>query len=155
MLCNVPGCIFHGRYCRIHKEVSTKPKASKRVDLVAWYEKKVSECDWICCECGKSCYSNNKDFRFAAQAHILPKSLFPSIATHELNHMCLGPVCGCHGKYDSNWANASKMKVWPEALDTMYVLIPLLPPVEYRKLPDIVKSAFEAHQKNVYGFSTD
>ena len=141
-ICDVPGCIFEGGYCRVHKDEKPKPKG-KRPDVVAWYEKKVNECDWMCSECGKSCYSGNKEYRFAAQAHILPKSLFPSIATHDQNYMCLGPSCGCHGKYDSNWDNASKMKVWPEALATMFVLIPLLPQAEYRRLPDIVKDAFE------------
>lgn len=142
-LCSTPGCIYEGKYCRIHKEQKPKGKVSKRPDLVEWYAKKIKSCDWICCECGKSCYSSNKDYQFAAQAHILPKSLFPSVATHEQNYMCLGPACGCHGKYDSNWDNASKMKVWPEALSTMFTLIPLLPVQEYRKLPDIVRVAYE------------
>lgn len=150
-VCNIPGCIFEGHYCRIHKDEPVKKKVGKDSALVLWYENKIAQCQWICLECGKSCYTTDRNFQFAAQAHVLPKSKqsgFPSVATHDLNHLCLGPSCGCHGKYDSSWQNASQMKIWPVAMQIIIVLAPLLPQSEYRRLPDFIKDQLES--KNVH-----
>lgn len=71
-------------------------------------------------------------------AHCLPKSLFPSVKTHPRNYMILKMWGGTHGQYDSNWENASKMKVWPYACKIFNILYPLLTREEKSKLPDII-----------------
>lgn len=55
----------------------------------------------------------------AASGHIFPKRKdygFPSVATHPMNFLILGPGCGCHSKFDRSINDASKMKVWPIAV---------------------------------------
>jgi hypothetical protein len=71
-------------------------------------------------------------------AHVLPKGLFYSVSTHPLNYMVLKMYGGTHGQYDSNWQNASKMKVWKHACKIFNILYPLLTQEEKSKLPDIV-----------------
>jgi hypothetical protein len=154
-LCTIPACPFYGRYCRLHQAPKSKPVGRKnpasgyKTPIQKWYEEKIKHCKWICEECGQSCFSNDKQYQYAAQAHLLPKSLFPSAAVHPLNYACLGPSCGCHGRYDSNWSNASKMKIWQPSLQIIYILIPLLWPEEYRKLPDIIADPYEDRTKRL------
>lgn len=56
-----------------------------------------------------------KEYYRAATAHIFPKSLFPSVATHPLNYLVLGGGCGCHSEFDRSVEKASKMGIWPTA----------------------------------------
>jgi hypothetical protein len=157
-LCTVEECMNHGRYCRLHRSGDAAPKkqsGKKDSTLEAWFKRKINHCTWICEECGESCsvYESpeatphqkkmNSIFRRSAQAHLLPKALFPSVATHDLNHACLGPKCGCHNMYDKNWQSASKMKKWPVFLQRILRFVHLLPPEEYRKLPDIIRDEYE------------
>jgi hypothetical protein len=71
-------------------------------------------------------------------AHVLPKGLFGSVATHPQNYMILKMWGGTHGQYDSNWENASKMKVWKHACKIFNILYPLLTQEEKSKLPEII-----------------
>jgi hypothetical protein len=71
-------------------------------------------------------------------AHVLPKGLFPSVATHPQNYIILKMWGGIHGQYDSNWLNASKMKVWEHCCKIFNVLYPLLTQQEKAKLPEII-----------------
>lgn len=156
-ICNVESCMNYGKYCRLHKVSEVTKPGSKRTDskLDAWFKRKIKHCRWICEECGESCavYEStdatphqkkmNSIYRKSAQAHLLPKALFKSVATNDDNHACLGPKCGCHNRYDSSWKNASRMKKWPEFLRRILQLVPLLPPEEYRKLPDEIRNEYE------------
>jgi hypothetical protein len=117
---------------------------TKNSKLESWFTRKIKQCLWICEECGVNCHSSDAKYQRAAQAHLLPKSLFPSVATHDLNHKTLGPSCGCHNKYDVSWKSASKMKIWKSALQQIFQLIPLLPQEEYKKLPDVIRDEYES-----------
>lgn len=82
----------------------------------------------------------------ACQAHILPKKKnygFPSLRNHLDNHLVLfpswgGTLCGCHGFYDSNWYNASTMKIWPKVIEAFIKLYPSIPKIEHKNIPDIL-----------------
>lgn len=65
-----------------------------------------------CWECGA--FIPVKYYR-AATAHILPKAIFKSIATHSLNYLILGAGCGCHNK-THRLDTFSTMKIFPEAV---------------------------------------
>lgn len=120
-----------------------KPRKKKIDGIVLWYENRIAECTWICWECEVNGFSTIRNYQFAAQAHLLPKEHFGSVATHPLNYACLPATCGCHSRYDKSWMSASTMKMWPIALDRIMVLIPLLTEKEYRKLPDIIGKEYE------------
>lgn len=121
-----------------------RPKKNKIEGLFEFYEEAIATCNWLCRECGEYVYSADMDFQLACIAHLLPKEYFPSVAKNILNIMCLGGTCGCHRKYDKSWASARKMKIWSEAeFIIVKFLIPLLPPNEYKKLPDFLKELYE------------
>jgi hypothetical protein len=112
----------------------------RRAELESWFEKvmKLIEKNPYCWECKKFI---SKSYYRAACAHILPKRKnfgFPSVATHDLNFLILGAGCGCHSKYDNSWDDASKMKVWPIAVERFKLIYPNINPSEHKYLPDIL-----------------
>jgi len=103
-----------------------------------WYKARIKEASGRCVECNQRINYRDPASAYGSQAHLLPKELFPSVALHPLNNVELGRWC-CHGQYDSSWLNASRMKVWPHALDVIvHELVPLLTRKEKSKLPDII-----------------
>lgn len=81
-----------------------------------------------------------------ATAHVLPKRKeygFPSVASNPINRLFLGPVCGCHNKYDKSWEDAAQMKVWPLAVEIFKKLYPLIHPSERKNIPDILLQELE------------
>lgn len=117
-----------------------QPKRKRKVadpELKAFYNDALENSTPVCEECGEDVYTSS------AVAHLLPKKTFKSVRAHPSNKKCLGDSCGCHNKYDKNWASAVKMKIWPEAeVIILTVLIPLLPESEYAKLPDFLKEKY-------------
>src|SRR5580692_3115613 len=103
-----------------------------------WYEKIMKHETPVCWETNDRIDIRDKKGWQGSIAHVLPKSLFPSVATHPMNYMILKMWGGTHGQYDSSWENASKMKIWPYACGIFNVLYPLLTAEEKRKLPDII-----------------
>lgn len=71
-------------------------------------------------------------------AHVLPKSDYPSVATHPQNFMILKMWGGTHGQYDASWEKAAQMKVWAHACKIFNLLYPLLTAAEKAKLPDVI-----------------
>jgi len=83
-----------------------------------------------------------EQFIRCAIAHLLPKKLFKSVATNDLNYLILGAGCGCH--YKSDRADKFvKMKVWPEAAERIKQMLPLLPAKEYKHIPVEILKALE------------
>jgi hypothetical protein len=117
--------------------LNPRTRKGKISGLADWYLEQVSNCMWVCDECGVYCFSSNRGMQISVQAHALPKEHFRSVATHLRNILCLGVDCGCHGKYDTSWADAKEMKVWPKAKDIIIGLVPLLTTEELNKLSRI------------------
>lgn len=122
------------------KEKEIKEKAERGgepTDLQKWYTEIMNREDKICWNCGINLSHYNKQDWHACVAHVLPKSLFPSIATHPSNFMILGKWCNCHGVYDSNWGSASRMKIFKEAVDRFTELEPFI--LEKHRIPEVFK----------------
>ena len=83
-----------------------------------------------CMECGTLI-----PVKFArhATAHLLPKKIFKSVATHPLNYLILGASCGCHYKTD-RVDKFIQMKVWDKAAENIRAMMPLLPMDELRHI---------------------
>lgn len=137
----------------VKKKAAHSRGRKKRIPgLKEWYNNKIETCTWICEETGENCYSSDYGYQLSCQAHILPKEYFISVATHEMNHMCLSATNGSHKKYDKTWASARRMKVWPKANKIILeVLIPLLTNEEYRRLPDFIKHEYENPDRSTGG----
>jgi hypothetical protein len=125
--------------------------------LDKWFDHFMKVSEAVCAECGmradwllqpqadpKKAEAYRLIWR-ACQAHILPKKKrfgFPSLATNLDNHIILFPswgghLCGCHGFYDSNWYNATTMKIWPH-VEQKFVnkLWRLIPEREQKNIPE-------------------
>lgn len=112
------------------KENTTSDPGERKL----WYEQRVLEMTGQCAECGH--YINKNVFKYAVcgVAHILPKSLFPSVEFHPMNWMELGATCGCHGRAEV-WSQAVNMRVWPEMVRRFKMFYPLINPAEHGKIP--------------------
>lgn len=107
-------------------------------DLQEWYQRMMQLSSPICENCGMGISKFGAGWH-GSQAHILPKSKFPSVATCHLNHMVLGMYnCGCHGQYDSSWFNASKMPVFKIAKSRFLLFEHIITSMEERRrIPEI------------------
>lgn len=130
---------------KLHK-LTTEEQTQKH-QLQQWFDnvsRKIEQHPY-CLECelnGIHTHIPPSQYRNAS-AHILPKRDeygFPSVATHPENFMgALGTTCGCHYKYDRSWDDASKMKVWPIAIDKIKKMLPFIAASEIKNLPDIIR----------------
>ncbi len=141
---NCTNNIFSTGFCRTHQHLS--PPQEKRtpkdrglfvrnaepVDdsydkaLNAWFkarEKDIIDSGSVCFECGE--YISKAYYRHAT-AHLFPKKIFKSVATHPLNFIVLGAGCGHHSKFDHSIDRASKMGIWPEAVERAMQFIHLI-----------------------------
>lgn len=110
-------------------------------ELQKWYEGIMKKEDKQCWNCGQDLTNYSKEDWHACIAHIVPKSTFPSVATHPLNYMILGKWCNCHGTYDSNWDSAQKMPIFKEAIDRFIMISPDIQ--ETHKLPNIFQQILD------------
>lgn len=100
-----------------------------------WYKAIIASEDRVCWNCNADLSRLSRDEMFSCVAHVLPKSIFPSVAMHHHNYMILGRYCNCHGQYDSSWENASKMPIFKEAVDRFIIMEPDIS--ERSKIPDV------------------
>lgn len=126
------------------KEVNSKEGKEKTLDL--WFGE-VQDRHWTividdrlfcpCMECGKLI---SEDYARHATAHLLPKKLFKSVATNDLNYLILGAGCGCHN-LTHRIDKFAQMKIWPEAAKQINQLLPLLP---YDELKYVSQQLYDA-----------
>ena len=90
-------------------------EAKLQVELNKWYAyvATIIEANPRCWETKEPI--SKKDYRNAT-AHIFPKSIFPSVATHPLNFLVLSARNGSHDK-THRLDTFSKMKVFPLAVE--------------------------------------
>lgn len=124
------------------QKVVGKPASKLELDL--WFHNiQVYHCGTlggaVCSECGTWIPAA---YMRAATAHLLPKKLFKSVATHELNYLILGAGCGCHAKTD-RVDKFVTMKVWPEAARRIKIMMPLLPFDELKYLSSQLLKALD------------
>lgn len=145
-------CHYHYNIYRAKvnaSKVSTKPKhiletafgiSSPQTELVIWYADKMKFSSPFCENCGSLINKYDPKSWHGCQAHILPKTKeggFPSIATHEHNHMVLCMYGNsCHGQYDSSWLNASRMPVFKIAKKRFLLFKDDIAPEEMRRIPE-------------------
>lgn len=165
--CSKSGCFYPvfstdkktGRgYCKMHQSLRTdrdtrtifqkhmdkmkkdgkKEKEVDQTELQKWYAEIMQKEEGRCWETGEKINKTDRRGWHGSISHVLPKADYPSVATHPLNYMILKMWGGTHGQYDSNWENASKMKIWPYACKIFNILYPLLTREEKGRLPDII-----------------
>lgn len=114
----------------------------KNCELEMWFKERALEIEKhpYCWEDGT--YIPVKYFRHAT-AHIFPKKLFPSIATHPLNFLVLAASC-CHDK-SHTIETFSKMKCFPLAIERFYQFEKQI--TEKHKYLDLFKEAIKNYKQ--------
>ena len=119
------------------KKKSAQLSKSINNELSIWYQKRIQYAKRICENCGNDLSNYTpKDFH-ASIAHILPKSLFTSVATNKYNYLILGIWCGCHSNYDSSWLKASTMAAFTIAKGRFSLFRKDIDQEEIRKIPSL------------------
>lgn len=116
---------------QLHKAQSAVDTSQE--DLQTWFRIKMNSAVKRCENCGKSLLHYNQEDWFGSQDHLLEKSLFPSLASHPENYLCLCKW-GCHPQKHTSMLNFSKMAIFEKAKAIVRKLYPLLPPEEKRKV---------------------
>lgn len=132
------GTVSSGNKVQVNEKEQTNTIGKEPTELQKWYSGIMESESGKCWETGASINKNDKRGWHGSICHVLPKSLFPSVATHPMNYMILKMWGGTHGQYDSSWENAAKMKIWTYACKIFNILYPLLTREEKSKLPDII-----------------
>lgn len=85
-----------------------------KIDQSFWFDQRIKELAQkpYCVEC--KARIPDQFYRHAV-AHIFPKNIFHSVATHRWNYIFLGAGCGCHDKTHTI-LSFSKMKCFPLAI---------------------------------------
>lgn len=130
---------------KIASEKSEKEKRGDReTELQQWYANIMATEKPVCWETGDKINTDEKKVKnkpdgwHGSIAHILPKKIFPSVATHPLNYTILKMWGGTHAKYDLSWESASKMKVWPRVVERFLKIYPSIADNEKKYLPDVL-----------------
>lgn len=92
-----------------------------------------------CMECGNNI---TRPFARHATAHLLPKKIFKSVATNDLNYLILGAGCGCHDK-THRIDKFVTMKIWPQAAKQINELLKILPHDELMHVSQQLYDALE------------
>lgn len=104
----------------------------------AWFVERRKEMQNICCECGRGTQRGNDKYFHWQIAHIVPKGLVPSVATHEYNWI---ELCWLHHQtFDSTFDKAAQMMCFSEVYLKFQLFKHLIPPHELRKInPHLLK----------------
>jgi hypothetical protein len=109
---------------------------NSNAELKRWFEERRKEMTGVCSNCGgKSEKNNDKYFKFSI-AHILPKSIFKSIATHESNWI---ELChfgkSCHANLDNNSIDLIDLNCFSDVVDKFVIMYPSIAINEKRRIP--------------------
>ena len=126
------------------EQKATGVKEASKLELDVWFSN-IKDKHWgasnysRCMECGTEIHI---DYSRHATAHLLPKKLFKSVATHELNYLILGAHCGCHEK-THRVDKFVTMTIWPEAARRIKEMMPSLPFDELKYLSSQLLTALD------------
>jgi hypothetical protein len=122
-------------------------RGDSETQLQQWYSHIMATEEPVCWETGERINKEDELGWRGSIAHILPKNLFPSVATHPLNYMILKMWGGTHTDYDSSWSKAKLMKVWPIAVERFLQFEKDIADNERKYLPNCFLLALQAKEE--------
>lgn len=119
------------------KKPKKEPGEAEEMTLTEWFQEGDRMSTGKCRHCGgKSCKGDPLYYKHS-QAHILPKRLFPSIATHPDNRI---ELCfwsnNCHANYDNGMLDIIDMHCFDEIIEKFVRMYPTIDKKERRHIPD-------------------
>lgn len=116
-------------------EKEIKPK-QYNAELERWFKERRKEMTGFCKHCkGKTTKADDKFYK-ASIAHILPKRLFKSVATHPLNwvELCFWGN-SCHTNFDNNMLDIIELNCFNEVIEKFIAMYPSIDAKEKRYIP--------------------
>jgi hypothetical protein len=111
----------------------------KGADLTRWFEDRRKEMTGRCLHCNSvSCKQNDEYYKFSI-AHILPKRLFKSIATHPLNwiELCFWGN-SCHSNFDNNTLDITELNCFDTVIERFIAMYPYIDKKERKYIPEVL-----------------
>jgi len=108
-------------------------------ELGEWFLERRKEMIGKCWHCnGKTMKDDNAKFHYSV-AHILPKKLFPSVATHEFNFI---ELCyynqSCHKNFDDGMLSISDLNCFDQVIQRVAIMYPMIAKEERKRIPPIL-----------------
>lgn len=111
----------------------------KSGELWRWFEKQRERMTGKCAHCGGKTQKHDNDTFHYSIAHILPKSIFKSIATHDESWI---ELCyygnSCHTNYDHHTLDLADLNCFDLVIEKITKLYPHIAPSERRRIPAIL-----------------
>lgn len=121
------------------KEEAKVIKISGGNEMDRWFQDRRKEMNGVCLHCGGlSCKDSTEYYKFSI-AHILPKRLFRSIATHPLNwiELCFWNN-SCHTNFDQCILDFTELNCFDLVVERFIAMYPSINPKERRFIPDVL-----------------
>lgn len=148
--CGCFGYAFSRNRCKMHATIEDAKKREVKeskvksviipagnAELDRWFKERRKELTGFCKHCGaKSCKNSDQYYKFSI-AHILPKRLFKSVATHPLNfiELCFWSP-SCHTNFDNYTLDIIDLNCFGEVIDKFVAMYPDIAPNERKYIPD-------------------
>lgn len=139
--CGHPRYIFSRKRCKpCAMREDAKPLKSREeaggAELDRWFLDRRKEMTGKCAHCGDKTTKDSDKYYKSAVAHILPKALFPSVATHPLNYI---ELCfwnkSCHTNFDNHTLDITDLNCFDEVIEKFIAMYPSIAPKERRRIP--------------------
>ena len=108
-------------------------------ELWDWFKLRRKEMTGICAHCGNPSTKKDDDKFHFSIAHILPKSLFPSVSNHPDNwvELCFWGN-SCHSNMDNKTLDIMDMNCFDEIITKFSKMFKDIAPEEKRRIPAIL-----------------
>lgn len=106
-------------------------------ELDRWFQARRKEMGGRCLHCNEKTTMHQDQWYKSSIAHILPKRLFKSVATHPLNwiELCFWKN-NCHGNYDNHTLDIIELNCYDLVIERFVAMYPDIDPKERRFIPD-------------------
>lgn len=127
------------------KKVSSSVKGN--AELNRWFEERRKEMTGLCWHCqGRSCKYAEGYWKFSI-AHILPKKIFRSVATHPLNWI---ELCffgnSCHTNFDQFVLDIMDLNCFDLVIKRFVAMYPMIDTRERRHIPEVLLQYIEVEK---------
>lgn len=122
-------------------------RAGGRTEKEQWFLDRRKEMTGNCWHCGgKSCKNADMYFRNSI-AHILPKSIFKSVAYHPLNwiELCFWDP-SCHTNFDNHTLDVIDLNCFDTVIERFVKIYPEIDAKERKHIPDILLQYVEVER---------
>lgn len=125
---------------RLKQEAEEKAvKKTGGAELDRWFQDRRKEMTGWCWHCGGiSCKNSYEYYKFSI-AHLLPKRLFKSVATHPLNwvELCFWDK-SCHTNFDNNTLDITELNCFNTVIERFVAMYPDIDSKERKYVPDVL-----------------